>query len=67
MRCLGQCEILILTNLNHPTCILPGHLLGILDDLVPYLGKVVKLLSRQMQEFSPLILVVLVELGFGVT
>lgn len=58
-----QCPSLI--AIKQLTGILSCHLLGIADNLLPDLVEVVELLPRQVQELSPFIRVVLVELHLG--
>ena len=48
------------------TSILSRHLVCILDNLIANLCKIMKLLPWQMQEFSPLILIVLIQFGLHV-
>jgi hypothetical protein len=47
------------------TGILASHLLGVSNNLISDLAKVMELLSRQMQELSPLVGIVLVERSLG--
>jgi hypothetical protein len=47
------------------TSILARHLFSIPHNLVPDLGKVVEFLTGQVQEFSPLVGIVLVQLHLG--
>ena len=47
------------------TGILASHLLSVSNNLISDLAKVVELLSRQMQELSPLVGIVLIERSLG--
>lgn len=49
------------------TGVLSRHFLSITDNLLPDLVEIVELLSRQMQELSPFIRVILVQLHLGDT
>jgi hypothetical protein len=62
---LGEIPIRQPPALSRRTCILSSHLFRILYNLVPDLVKVVELLSGQMEELSPFVCIVLVQLQVG--